>query len=216
MNFFPCNFFILVLFATFSNSLEAQTIKDIFLPETPITYHGIDFSETRYFGEAGTVSSSEMKILTNKINLLIVSEPAKFNLLKTFSKNRINNNLTLTIKINEELDEDKIITYNYADCSRLTPQIIQSMVYKYNFDNPTGVGLVFIMEGMNKSIEQASIWVTFFNMFDNTVLLTQRVSGKASGISFRNHWSNSVHNIFIKIYTREYKMWKKAYGPSKK
>ena len=58
-------------------STNAQTVKDIFTDETPITYLGIDFSNSKFYGDPGTVDGNEMVNLLKKINDVIVFEYAK-------------------------------------------------------------------------------------------------------------------------------------------
>lgn len=204
-----------ILFIGIISPLLAQTIDDVFLPETPITYLGIDFSEARYLGDPGTVSREEMKVMTLKINYLIIAEPEKFDLRKTFSKNTVKPNLSLTTRINDHIDPDKIISYNYDDYNRLTADSIKEIISRYKLEDAKGVGLVFIMEGMNKTAEEAAMWVTFINMADGTVLFTKRVTGRAQGITFRNHWTGAVYSGLKGIYSKEYKQWQKPYTQKK-
>ena len=67
---------IFILNAT-TNHAKAQTVKDIFTDATPITYLGIDFSNSKFYGDPGTVDGNEMVDLLKKINDVIVFEYAK-------------------------------------------------------------------------------------------------------------------------------------------
>ena len=62
---------------TLNLSLIAQSKSELFKSETPATWMGIDFSEARYLGDPGTVSTYEMKQLFSKINFITVSESDK-------------------------------------------------------------------------------------------------------------------------------------------
>ena len=55
--------------------------------------------------------------------------------------------------------------------------------------------MLFVIDGMSKSKEEASGWVTFVDMKSKKVLLTEYKTGKAGGFGFRNYWAKSFQNI---------------------
>ena len=141
---------VILFLATNHISSSAQTKGDIFKQDTPVTWLGVDFSEARYFGDQGTVSGNEMKYLFSKINYLILSEPDKYNLHKTFSKFNVTPNIEMVEKVNGSIDASKIVSYNYGEFNRLDAEKIQEIVSNYKTENVKGLALIFIMEGMNK------------------------------------------------------------------
>jgi hypothetical protein len=201
---------LIVLLLVLPGISNSQTRDDIFRKETPITWLGVDFSEARYLGDPGTVDAGEMKNLFSRINQLILAEPDKYNLRKYFSKSYITPNLSTIDKINGSIDESKIISSDYNDFSRLNADKIQLMVNKYKFENINGIALVVIMEAMNKTSSQASMWVTFVNSSNNKVLLTSRITGKSGGFGFRNHWATSILNVFKAVQSKHYRAWQKG------
>lgn len=206
MKKFRCLLVLMLLAST----LVAQTREDIFRKETPVTWLGIDFSEARYIGDPGTVDAYEMKGLFGKINQLILAEPDKYDLRKSFFKSYITPNLSIVNNLNTGIDESKLMSNDNNDITRINADMVQMMVNKYKFENINGIALVLIMESMNKNTGQASMWVTFVNASDNKVLLTARMVGKSGGFGFRNHWAGSVHKVLELIRSKQYKAWQKG------
>ncbi len=56
------------------------------------------------------------------------------------------------------------------------------------------------------------MWVTFFDIASKTVLLTEKMSGKAGGAGFRNYWARAYYNVMDKIQKKEYLKWKKEHS----
>lgn len=189
--------------------MNAQSKEDIFKKETPTTWLGIDFSEARYLGDPGTLDGYEMKDMFYRINMLIISEPEKYNIAKAFYKAGVTPNTSVADAINGKVDESKIISSDYSDFTRLNEDKIKAMVKKYDMKDTKGLALVFIVEALNKTANQAAIWVTFVNASNKEVLLTERMLGKSGGFGFRNFWAASVLKIFEDVQSKKYKSWQK-------
>ena len=84
------------------------------------------------------------------------------------------------------MDAEKIIASGEVKEDRFTNATIESIVRGYNFSGKKGIGLMFIMETMNKASATASMYVTFINLSSGKVLLTERMTAKAAGFGFRN------------------------------
>ena len=201
---------LLVLWMLMITVSFAQTKEDIFRKETPLTWLGIDFSEARYIGDPGTVDAYEMKGLFDRINQLILAEPDKYDLRKSFHKSYITPNLSIVNAVNSKIDETKLLSNDNNDISRINADMVQLMVNKYKFENINGIAVVLIMESMNKNTSHASMWVAFVNTANNKVLLTSRMVGKSGGFGFRNHWAGSVHKVLELIRAKQYKAWQKG------
>ena len=146
-------------------------------------------------------------ILFSKINYLIEAEPEKYNIRKIFKKSKVTYNLKIVRQRNDSIDESGIISNDASALNMLDSAKIINMISNYETGNAQGLAVVFIMEAMNKTKEEASMWVTFFDAAEKKVLLTTRLTGAASGIGFRNHWASSVFEVMKTIYSREYKKW---------
>ena len=109
--------------------LAAQNTKDLFSnSEIPITWLGLDFSEVRYIGDPGTVDAIEMKKLFVKINDLIIQESNKFKIGAAFQKSNISNDISVTQKVNENMNAGNILSYNDKDERRINEQIIKKII----------------------------------------------------------------------------------------
>jgi hypothetical protein len=93
---------------------------------------------------------------------------------------------------------------------RLAKSDIESIVKGYNFEGKKGIGLMFIMESMNKSAKQGNMYVTFIDMASRKVLFTERMSGEAGGFGFRNYWVRPVSEVIEKIQKSKYKQWRSS------
>ena len=205
-NFFG---FLAVLLAAISpNAGSAQTAKDIFNgTDLPITYLGIDFSQAKLIGDPGANPADIKARIFGAINQVVVNEPKKYEIAKALKKSNVSSDLSFVEEINSKIDADKIKSSNSADDSRFTPAIIEKMVKSYNFKGKKGIGLLFIMESMNKSTERGSMYVTFIDMASSKVLVTERMVGKAGGFGFRNYWVKPVHEVLDEIEGSKYKEW---------
>jgi hypothetical protein len=200
-----------------SSVASAQTKSDIFgNSKNLITWLGIDFSKVVYIGDPGTVSPEEMKGLFSKINILIISEPDKYDIKKYFRKSNVESNITYTEENNKNVNTEKLISFNSKDYQKFDESIVKTVVDTYKFESSEkGIGLVFIVDGMNKIIEEASMWVTFINIETKEVIFTERLTGKAAGFGFRNHWAGAVEDVMKKVKSTYWQEWFKTYPSSK-
>lgn len=199
-------FLVFLLNAPFAN---AQKAKDIFnSSETNITYFGVDFSEARLIGDAGA-DPLNVRNSYAAINQVIVNEPKKYNLAKTFEKTNIVTDITAVLEKSEHINAATIKSANSSDDKRFTKSTVENIVKSYKFGTHKGIGLLFIMEAMNKSAEQASMYITFFDIASRKVIFTERMVGKAGGFGFRNYWAGSINKVLTEIGKSKYKEWKR-------
>lgn len=204
--------FILIFILSANNSAIAQTVKDVFSDATPITYLGIDFSNSKFYGDPGTVSGSEMVNLLKKINDVIVTEyEKKYNIAAAMKHSTIDLNIDLTDKLNVNIDDKKFITNNPGDVNKLDDDAIKKITAKYKTSGK-GIGMVFIVDNMNKAKNETTAWVTFFNLGNKKVLLTEKMTSKAAGFGFRNFWTKPFFDMIKDIKTTYYTKWNSKYN----
>ncbi len=110
---------------------QAQTLKDFFAANEPLTYLGVDFTQARVIGE--TADASEMRDrLFPAINTVILNEPKKYDIAGAFHK-QVTNDLTEVKKHNEGINTAHLISDKEADYSRLQPADIEKLVKGYHF-----------------------------------------------------------------------------------
>lgn len=201
--------FVLLLFLSgITQSSFAQKAKDIFnSSETPITYLGIDFSRAKLIGDAGADAIDIRNKWFASINDVVVNEPKKYNLQKALEKSSIASDLSFVMEKNAKADVAKLLSSNSSDDSRFTKATIDEIVRGYSFGGKKGVGMMFVMETMNKTASNGSMYVTFIDMGSRKVLYTERMTGKAGGFGFRNYWVKPVYEVIEQIDKSKYKEW---------
>lgn len=205
------NYCILLLMTMLSifNS-NAQTSKDVFDSNTPITYLGIDFSNAKCYGEGTRFNASD---ITTRINDLVKNEYDKYDLGEALKRSNLNKNFELTEKLNANIKDDKFFTDNESDLNKLDEATIQKIVSKYNLSGyDKGIGVIFIVDNLNKSAVEEVVWVTFFNISTKKVLFTEKATQKAGGFGLRNYWARPFYDVIKNIKSTWYKKWKSKYG----
>jgi hypothetical protein len=191
----------------------SQSIKDVFSSkETPLLYLGIDFTKAKLIGDETTSASDIKDRELLAINGVVVEEAKKFDLKGAFRKNDVDHDLSLVEKKNDKINSEQIKSSSSADYHRLKPEDINSLVAGYDFGDKKGTGLLFVMEGMDKTEKSAAIWVTLIDMRGKKVLMTERVEGKTGmSFGFRNYWATAVRSVIENIEKKKYKEWQQKY-----
>jgi hypothetical protein len=190
---------IIICLVFSSQVLQSQEIKDIFTSKEA-TWYGLDFSKVKLIGSEGFTDALKIKnVFFPSWNNLIINEPAKYNLQLMFHKDTVFFDLSVIDKRNK---------LPYA----LDKNTIAEIIKEYNSKEKEGLGIVFIMESLDKPKRIATMWVTFFDIASKTVLLTEKMSGKPGGAGFRNYWARTYYNVMAKIKKTEYLKWEKEYN----
>ena len=197
---------LLTLFSIGSIQAQTPTPKDIFGTDSPVTWLGVDFSNSRLIGDTA-ISLADLATKFESINNVTVNEPKKYDIGTAMKKTHITNDLSVVKEPNDKTDASKFLSSKDADFTRFKEADISKIVSGYNFKGKTGVGLVFIAEGLSKRQEKASMYVTFVDMKTNKVIYAERMEGKASGFGYRNYWVRPVYEIINEIKKRKNEEW---------
>lgn len=193
-----------------SSVTKAQTLKDFFnSSEVPMVYLGIDFTHNKVLND---ITANAMDIRDRQyagINQLVINEPKKYDLQKAFTKTNVTNDISQAVEKSKKVDAEKIVQTS-ADEVHLKPADISAIVKTYNFSGKKGIGVMFIMETMNKASAQGSLYVVLIELPSGKVLLTERFTEKAGGIGFRNYWTKTILGALNDIGKEKYKEWKAA------
>lgn len=202
----------LLISGIFTAPAFSQTLKDYFnSSETPSVYLGVDFTKAKLIDD-GTANEMDIRDrLFGAINELVINEPKKFDINKAFHKTNVDHDLSLVARRNLKVDAAQIKSGNGADFARLKESDIADLVKGFDFAGKTGIGILFVMEGMSKTAKAASVWVTFVDMKTKKLLLTERMEGKAAGFGFRNYWAGSIKDVLDDIEDKRYKQWKNKF-----
>jgi hypothetical protein len=188
------------------NSTRAQ---DIFSYKEPVTWLGLDYSELQLIRDDEKITEQELQ---DKYfpgwNELVLNETAKYDIAKAIDHDDISYYTDAVNTVNSNA-KGSFITDDVNAFTHLDEARVKQMVKKYNLKGKTGLGLVFIVEAMDKAQKEASIWVTFIKMDTREVLLTKPVIGASGGFGFRNYWAGSINKV-LKALPGYMKKWKKG------
>jgi len=205
---------IALIIGSSTQTLTAQTKADIFNPKVPVTWLGMDFSQMRFIGSEAAYKASGELINTEFVNKyipawanLFITEPKTYDVARAAHRDTVHFAFKVTEKANSTITKN-FFTDNLRDFSTLREKDIVELVKNYDFQGQKGLGMMLIVEGMNKGIHQAGAWVTFVNMDDKTVLLTVYKEGRSRGFGFRNYWAHSWYNI-LKDFRDDFDTYKK-------
>jgi len=165
-----------------------------------ITWFGLDYSVTHFTDEKAFPDPYKLQNkLFNEWNELVFKEHKKFDLGKTFNKSEIIFRTSFINNHNKSIDVSKHIGNYRFQQKHFNNDTIQRIINSYSLpDNSSGVGLVFIVESLNKPAHEAAYWITFFDIKTKKVLLTEQFIGIPSGAGIRNYWANSFYSALIK------------------
>ena len=197
--------FAFVLILLNASIALAQSKTEILGGTGDITWLGIDFSQARFIGsatqfkDAGEISSSEFRDkYVPGWNQLFVDEAKKYNVAEAVKRTEVKYAMEVTEKANAAF-KGNYFSNDPGEYKKLDEQKIASIVKGYDFQGKSGIGLMFIVDGMSKGKEEASAWVTFVDMKTKKVLSTEYKTGKAGGFGFKNFWAKSFLNILKSI-----------------
>lgn len=199
----------LLLTAAFT---QAQKKSDILNDAVPMTYLGVDFSQTKVINDIAATSYDIKSRHFPGINQVVIAEPKKFDWPKYLERGNITNDIDNVNSLNEKIDDKSINSSSTADESRLKPADIQSIVNRYDVAGKKGVGLVVIMESLSKTAEAASMYITFIDLPSKKVLYTERMVEKAGGFGFRNYYASTIYKAMQTIKKSKLKKWRSDFG----
>ena len=203
------SFLLLTFFLSTTGSISAQSKKDFFAsPDKKTTWLGLDFTDLKIFGDSEANVQAIKDQYFGSINDLVLTEPDKYDVAKAFKRTKLVYDLTEVTRLNALVDSNKLIVLKSDEMMKVTPERVQELVSAYQLTESTGYGIVFIMEGFDKSKKQATMYVTILDMASKKVLLTKRMEGKASGFGYRNYWARTVYEVLNTINSSAYNKWK--------
>lgn len=197
-----------------STIFSQNSVKDIFTAKS-IVWYGLNFSEAKMVGQfdqamgAGMATPDELKTKwMSAWNGLVVSEPKNFKIKEAFHKDDVFFDIGPIEKQNQNINSNDLMSYNpyrFSDAQKT----INSVVSKLTGGEKTeGIGVVFVVESFNKSIDEAAVYVVMFDIKTKSVLISEKIMGKPVGIGLRNFWAGAIKHIIKQIDADYYHKWK--------
>jgi hypothetical protein len=205
--------FILLSVVSFS-ILSQNTAKEIFSSNT-VVWYGLNFTKAKMIGQfdqamgAGAASGNDLK---NKWipawNSIILTEPKNFKIKEAFKKDEVFYDIAANEKLNANINSEELMTFNsykFDDAQKTVKEIVSKLK---GGERTEGIGVTFIVESFNKSLDEAVFYVTVFDIKTKNILIIEKIIGKPVGIGLRNFWAGAVKHVIKQITTDYYKIWK--------
>jgi len=203
----------LLFISVSTQSVLAQSKADVFDEKVPVTWLGVDYSQTKFIGSATSkdvvISNDEFRdTYVSSWNYLFINEQKKYDVAKAVHRESVKYAIDVTIQANKSLTKKDFYSNNPSDFKLLNEAAIANLVKNYDFQNNDGIGLIFFAEGMSKGIESMGIWVTFVDIKSKTVLYTKYETSSPGGFGFRNYWAKPLYTT-LKDMESNFKSWGK-------
>ncbi|AHM59747.1 hypothetical protein D770_07420 [Flammeovirgaceae bacterium 311] len=178
----------LIVFSAFAFNNPDQRV----FTASEIVWCGVDFSEAKCIGAEGFNEPDQVKDrYFDAWNQLVLDEGDKFNIQKFYSKSKQTNDLSV-VNARNQMPEvgDLVINEPYAFKEGQLEKIISS----YNLEMAKeGVGVVYVVEALNKTEQEAVIDVVFFDIASKDILWTKQYKESPKGFGFRNYWAGAIY-----------------------
>jgi len=156
-----------------------------------VVWLGVDFTAAKF-----TLVTEDPDVIVNQylqaINVLIISEQEKFNIKNFFRVAEVKNNIGLVNEFNLKIDPTTLVIF---DDYRLDMDQVKDVIKKYDVEDKSATGLIFVAENLNKVSQTGSYYVCFFDLTTKEIIESKRMVGAVSGFGFRNYWAGTIYNV---------------------
>jgi len=159
-----------------------------------LVWCGIDYTLVQFIGTSDQFADLP-KIRNHYFrawNEIILNESSKYDLNKSFSVSTITYNIENSILRSEQRDMEGIVQQEaYSIDEEQVKRVVET-----NIDPSVDkVGAMFVMETLNKTALNSTMWLAVFNVATGEVLYMRRYIGEVGGFGFRNYYSRSLYNV---------------------
>ena len=199
-----------VAFASFAQN----TVKDLAAAKE-IVWYGLNFTEAKMVGQfdqaMGAAPATAAEIKNKWIpawNNLIIAEPQNFKLKEAFEKESVYYDMSPVEKANQAIKADQLMmvnTFTFADPQKTIKNAISKLS---GGEKKEGLGLTFVVESFNKTNDEAVVYAVVFDIKTKTILVSEKMTGKPTGIGLRNFWAGAMKHIIKQITKDYYPKWK--------
>ncbi|WP_343701845.1 hypothetical protein [Chitinophaga sp.] len=195
------------------SAASAQTAKDVFDRSVKLTYLGLDFTKARIVGDAAAKVDEIIDNHYPNINQKVVNEAKKFDIAGAFRREEVSTDIGPVNKRNAKIDPDNVKSDNSDDYQAMKPEDVAALVKGFDFAGKSGIGILIVMDGMNKTKKEISGYVTLVDMKAKKVLFTERVEGGLGmGFGYTNVYLTGIKKMIDAIEKKKYTEWKSTYG----
>ena len=161
-------------------------------------FYGIDFSKGRVYGAVD--EPEKLRKAFGDINMLFITEPEKYNVAKFVGKPMNDIRIDAVTNMNDTipLDSIKTVVKGHTISDSTIAQTVKDLsIVSYNH----GMGLVMIMETLDKPGELGTVVFVLFDIDTRNVISHWTLSGTPAGFGVRNYWAHSVYEALEKVKT---------------
>jgi hypothetical protein len=175
---------------------------------TEIVWCGLDFSKAKCIGSEGFTDPDDVKDrFFSAWNNLIISESDKYNFKEAYQKSKQIDDLSVANRRNELPDADELVINEPYSFESGT---LEEIIADYDLEEANeGLGLVYVVEALNKTNEEGVMYVVFFDIASKEILWESKYSSPPRGFGLRNFWAGSVYKT-LKDSGKDYEKAAKA------
>ena len=173
--------------------------------EKQFTWYGVDFRLAKFIGSSIFSDPAVIqKEYLAKWNDIILVERKKYDIQGALKIKNYGYKIQWMTNMNKEVD---VAANIQSDSYAISKEKIETHVKSYDGVEGEGVGIVFIVESLNKLEQAGFMWVTFFDEKTKEIIYTERMSGAAQGFGIRNYWAGTFYNVVKEIKDKRQKKW---------
>jgi len=195
---------LLLLLVVFGiGAANAQDASKVFSNPT-LVWFGVDFTQAKM---VGMKDESPHKIRDEYFKPWCDAVNNEIDLGKAFQKKGLVKVLAGVFKSNLTRETE---TLSADDAKDLSAEAIAARVKGISTEQKKeGLAAVAIVQSFNKTTQEADVLIVFFDIATHNVLLTKKVTGKASGGNTKTAFTAALKDVFSKIEKKEFATWKK-------
>ena len=164
---------------------------------TPIVYYGIDFTLVKFIGSSGFNDPAHIvDEYFDRINQKIIMEQDKYDMGIFFRRRDFDIDLEMLSGRNRSVNPYDVVTNSNHSISE---EQIRELVSTYNPQAQEGIGLVIVMESLNKLRERGEMYFVLFDIKTKKVVHIRKESGEPSGFGITNYWMKPVYEAIKKL-----------------
>lgn len=172
-----------------------------------LVWFGLDFSGVQCVGRAGF---NDLDDIADRIvfawNDLFIAEHKKYNVNEALKKDKFYYDLVSSEKQNEKVEANNLLVPKADAMSR--DDIAAILEHYTSEEYPEGMGMVFVVEELNKTEAIAKVNVVLFDIETQEIVKVVKYTGEAGGFGFRNYWAGAFHEV-IQLMEKDYHKWYK-------
>ena len=157
--------------------------------------------------KAKTINVNKLKkLFIPNCNSIIASDQEKYDLSKSFRKD-ILFDLSPVQNRNDSIDTKKLIGYSVG--LYLSDVEIKQEIKSLTFgEYKDGIGVIFIIEYLNKYTRSGMCYIVFFDISSKNTLMVQEMEAIGGGFGLESYWVKVIENILTDIKMNKYRKWK--------